>query len=78
MVSCLWKPLPQKAFCQPSKRFFRKIETGTDVDQGEKTYEAQAQPMITSSTMPQRITRSKTQTLGDKHQLMSFFVISLE
>jgi len=55
-----------------------------DVDQGERTpeaqaqSEAQAQPMITSSTMPQRITRSKALALGDEHQLMSLFVISLE
>jgi len=60
-----------------------------DVDQGEWTpegqdkqtqaqSEAQAQPMITPSIMPQRITRSKAQALGDEHQLMSLFVISLE
>jgi len=28
--------------------------------------------------MPQRITRSKAKALGDEHQLMSLFVISLE
>jgi len=39
---------------------------------------AQAQPMITSSTMPQRITKSRAQALGDEHQLMSLFVIFLE
>jgi len=60
----------------------------SDVDQGEKTLEAQyqqtqaqceaqTQPMSTSSIMPQRITRSKAQALGDGHQLMSLFVISL-
>jgi len=68
----------------------RVVETlcYSDVDQGEKTLEvqaqqtqvqseAQAQPMITSSTMPQRITKSKAQALGEKHQLVSLFVISL-
>jgi len=34
--------------------------------------------MITSSTMPQRITRRRAQALEDEHQLMSLFVISLE
>ena len=47
-------------------------------NQGERVPEAQAQPMISSTTMPQRITRSRAQTLGDEHQLMSLFVISLE
>ena len=57
-----------------------------DEDQGERTpeaqaqaqSEAQAQSMISSPIMPQRITRSKAQTLGDEHQLMSLFVIFLE
>ena len=60
-----------------------------DEDQGEQTLEGQDQqnqaqfkvqthPMSTSSIMPQRITRSKAQALGDGHQLMSHFVISLE
>jgi len=57
-----------------------------DGDQGERAPEAQAQaqsegqaqPMISSPTMPQRITRSKEKTLGDEHQLMSLFVISLK
>jgi len=46
--------------------------------QAQTQYEAQAQPMISSFTIPQRITRSRAQTLGDEHQLMSLFVISLE
>jgi len=60
----------------------RVVNSTTDVDQGEKIpevqaqqtqaqSEAQAQPMITFSTMPRRITRSKAQGLGDKHQLVS-------
>jgi len=39
---------------------------------------AQAQPMSSSSFMPQRITRSKAKALGDKHHWMSLFVISFE
>jgi len=64
------------------------LSKGSDEDQGERTREAQAQqakaqseaqaqPMITSSTMP-GITRNRAQALGDEHQLMSLFVISLE
>jgi len=39
---------------------------------------SQAQPMSSTSFMPQRITRSKVKALGDEHQWMSLFVISFE
>jgi len=48
------------------------------VQQTQAQSEVQGQPMIASSIMPQRITRSRAQALGDEHQLMSLFVISLE
>jgi len=38
---------------------------------------AQAQPMSSTSFLPQRITRSMAKALGDEHHLMTLFVITL-
>jgi len=48
-----------------------------DEDQGKRAPthdDNQGQPM-TSAPIPQRITRSRTRTLGVEHQLVSLFVI---
>jgi len=37
---------------------------------------AQAQPMSSTSFMPQRITKSKAKALGDEHHWMYLFIIS--
>jgi len=49
-----------------------------DEDQGERAPTGQAQPMTSASTIPQRITRSRAQTLGAEHQLVSLFVIFIK
>ena len=52
-----------------------------DEAQGERAPthdEDQAQPMTSTPTIPQRITRSRAETLGVEHQLVSLFVISVE
>jgi len=51
-----------------------------DEDQGEMapTHVDETQPMTSTPTIPQRITRSTTQTLGAEHHLGSLFVISVE
>jgi len=51
---------------------------GIDEDLGERAPTDQAQPMTSAPTIPQRITRSKAQTLGVEHQLVSLFLISVE
>jgi len=51
-----------------------------DETQGERAPthdEDQAQPM-TSAPIPHRITRSRAQTLGAEHQLVSLFEISVK
>jgi len=53
-----------------------------DEDQVEEASEAQAQegaqaqPMSSTSFLPQRITRSMAKALGDEHHLMTLFVIT--
>jgi len=66
----------------PKERGLRLPVTATrsfpfDEDQGEIPT-TQAQPMTSTPTIPQRITRSRAQTLGVEHQLVSLFVISIE
>jgi len=56
-------------------------KTSSDENQVEEaseaqSQEAQAQPMSSTSFMPQRITRSKAKVLGDEHHLMTLFVIT--
>jgi len=46
--------------------------------QAQAQVESQAQPMKSTSFMPQRITRSKVKALGDEHHWMSLFVITFE
>jgi len=48
-----------------------------DEDQEERAPTTQAQPMTSTPTIPQRITRSRAQTLGVEDQLVSLFVISV-
>jgi len=49
-----------------------------DEDLGERAPTGQAQPMTSTPTITHRNTRSRAQTLGVKHQLVSLFVISVE
>jgi len=65
----------------------RKTWSHHDENQVKEAFEAQAQeaqaqvgsqaqPMSSTSFMPQKITRSKAKALGDKHHLMTLFVIT--
>jgi len=65
---------------EKKKEKIKRVSPFYDEDQKQRAPEAQAQaqPMISSPTMPQRITMSIAKTLGDGHQLMSLFVISFE
>jgi len=56
----------------------RHTQKLVDEDLGERASTDQAQPMTSTPTIPQRITRSRAQTVGAKHQLVSIFVILVE
>jgi len=64
------------------------LERITDENQVEEAFEAQAQealaqegaqaqPISSTSFLPQRITRSMAKALGDEHHLMTLLVITL-